>query len=80
MSLIQSEKRSTHRLWAKREKQIEHVISNIGGMYGELQALAALPDIPALTAGGEETDDDSNQSMVQLPASTVEVKDHELPF
>lgn len=77
---LQEEKRSTHRLWAKREKQIEHVISNIGGMYGELQALAALPDIPALTAGGVETDDDSNQIMVQLPTSTVEVKDHELPF
>jgi hypothetical protein len=37
-------------------------------MYGGLQALAGLPDIPALTAGGGETDGDSNQIMVQLAA------------
>jgi hypothetical protein len=65
---VQEEKRAAHRLWAKREKQIEQVICNTAGMYGELQALAGLPDIPALTAGGRKSDEDSNQIMLQLPA------------
>jgi hypothetical protein len=75
---LQEERRATHRLWARREKQIEQVISNTAGMYGELQALAGLPDIPALTAGGGKSDDNSNQIMLQLPASPIEVKDDEL--
>ena len=31
---LQEEKRATQRQWAKREKQIEQVISNTAGMYG----------------------------------------------
>ena len=45
------EKRIAQRQWAKREKQIEQVISNTAGMYGELQALTGLPDLPSLSAG-----------------------------
>ena len=57
-------------LWAKREKQIEQVISNMAGMYGELQALAGLPDVPALTIGTGEADEDLNEIMVQ-PSTLV---------
>jgi hypothetical protein len=53
---LQEEKRATQRQWAKREKQIEQVISNTAGMYGELQVLTGLPDIPALTAGAGDMD------------------------
>ena len=48
---LKDEKRAMQRQWAKREKQIEQVLLNTAGMYGELQALTGLPDIPALTAG-----------------------------
>ena len=53
---LQEEKRATQRQWAKREKQIEQVISNTAGMYGELQALTGLPEIAALTAGATDMD------------------------
>jgi hypothetical protein len=44
------EKRNTIRLWGKREKQLERVIANTGGMYGDLQGLlgATLPSIKSL--------------------------------
>ena len=67
---LQEEKRATHRTWAKREKHIEQVISNMAGMYGELQGLAGLPDVPALTIGTGETDEDLNEIMVQ-PSTLV---------
>jgi hypothetical protein len=44
---LQEGKRSAHRIRAKHEKQLEQVLSNTGGMYAELQALIAVPDIPA---------------------------------
>lgn len=50
------------RIWSKREKQIERVINNTVGMYGDMQGIigASLPQIKnlellALTA---ETDSD----------------------
>jgi hypothetical protein len=51
------ERRSSERRWAKREKQIQKVISNTGGMYGDLQGLigSSLQSIPLLTSGeGDE--------------------------
>src|ERR1700738_166686 len=64
---LQEERRAAQRQWAKREKQIEQVISNTAGMYGELQALTGLPDIPALTAGTQEVESDiTNAVVVQL--------------
>jgi len=66
---LQEEKRAAQRQWAKREKQIEQVISNTAGMYGELQALTGLPDLPALTASSHETEasDDTDAVVVKLP-------------
>ena len=67
---LQEEKRAAQRQWAKREKQIEQVISNTAGMYGELQALTGLPDLPALTASTHEPEasDDRNAVVVKLPS------------
>jgi len=47
---LDTEKRSTERLWAKREKQIDFLTRNSAGMYGELQAIvgAALQPVPIL--------------------------------
>lgn len=69
MGLLE-EKRAAQRQWAKREKQIEQVIANTAGMYGELQALAGLPDIPALTVGTREADpsEETGSVVVQLPS------------
>jgi hypothetical protein len=43
------------RIWEKRAKQIEKVISNTSGMYGDLEGLAgnALPSIKILELPGE---------------------------
>ena len=66
---LHEEKRAAQRQWAKREKQIEQVISNTAGMYGELQALTGLPDLPALTAIDHEPDasDGRDAIVVKLP-------------
>ena len=48
---LQEERRAAERRWAKREKQIQRVISNTSGMYGDLQGLigSSLHNIPMLT-------------------------------
>jgi hypothetical protein len=48
---LQEEKRVTERRWGKREKQIQSVISNTAGMYGDLQGLigSSLQNIASLT-------------------------------
>lgn len=47
---LEAEKRAMQRIWEKRAKQIEKVISNTSGMYGDLEGLAgaALPPIKIL--------------------------------
>ncbi len=47
---LDAEKRAIQRIWEKREKQIERIISNTAGMYGDLEGLAgsALPQIKIL--------------------------------
>lgn len=51
-SELESEKRSFERIWNKREKQIEVVVSNIAGMFGEIEGIVGnektLPDIDQL--------------------------------
>jgi hypothetical protein len=75
------EKRSTQRQWAKREKQIEQVISNTAGMYGELQVLTGLPDIPALTTGATDVDTaGGTDNVLKLPARAIRNGEDELPF
>ncbi|MCP3678437.1 MAG: DUF2130 domain-containing protein, partial [Deltaproteobacteria bacterium] len=47
---LDQEKRAITRTWAKREKQIERVITNTAGMYGDIQGIigASLPEINML--------------------------------
>ena len=51
---LESEKRAMQRIWERRAKQIEKVISNTSGMYGDLEGLAgnALPSIKILELPG----------------------------
>ncbi len=56
------ERRAMEKLWREREKQIERVVTNTVGMYGEMQGLigSSMPQIPALglDAGLAEGPDD----------------------
>lgn len=47
---LEAEKRAFMRLWSKREREIERVITNTTGMYGDLQGIigASLPTIAHL--------------------------------
>lgn len=48
------ERRAMERIWKEREKQIERVIVNTVGMYGEMRGIlgGGLPEIPQLTLEG----------------------------
>ena len=52
---LETEKRVWVKRWAQREKQIERIVDNTAGMYGDLQGLigASMQSIPALEAGEE---------------------------
>lgn len=47
---LDSERRSLHRIWAKREKQIERAMINTSGLYGDLASIlgTSLPQIDCL--------------------------------
>lgn len=47
---LDNEKAAMNRIWAKREKQIERVITNITRLYGDMQGIigASLPEIKSL--------------------------------
>ncbi len=47
---LEGEKAAMNRLWAKREKQIERVITNVSRLYGDMQGIigASLPEIKSL--------------------------------
>lgn len=51
---LQRERRAMEKIWKDREKQIERVIANTVGMYGEMSGIlgGSLPEIPALTLEG----------------------------
>lgn len=51
---VNRERRAMERLWKEREKQIERVITNTVGMYGEMRGIvgATMPEIAALTLEG----------------------------
>lgn len=50
-SQLHQERRAMERLWREREKQLDRIIVNTAGMYGDMRGLigTALPEIPALT-------------------------------
>ena len=47
---LEQEKRAIEKIWAKREKQIERVVKNMGRMYGSMQGIIGqtLPEIGLL--------------------------------
>ncbi|MCC7211240.1 MAG: DUF2130 domain-containing protein [Candidatus Brocadia sp.] len=47
---LEQEKRATAKMWAKREKQIERVVTNTAGMYGDMEGIigTSLPHIRSL--------------------------------
>lgn len=65
---LETEKRATQRMWAKREKQLERATSQTAGMYGDLSGIigGALPRIEQL-----ET------PLLDGPANTAEEKGDE---
>lgn len=61
---LDAEKRAMQRIWGNREKQIERIISNTSGMYGDLEGLAgpALQQIKILELpGGNEKQEDEGK-------------------
>jgi hypothetical protein len=62
---LEKEKRSTQRMWARREKQLERAVMNTAGMYGDLEGIIgnAMPriaqlDEPALLTSDNAADED----------------------
>jgi hypothetical protein len=52
---LEKEKRTINKHWAKRAKQLDVIIVNTSGMYGDLQGLGApIKPIPALESGDSE--------------------------
>lgn len=53
---LATEKRAMERIWRKRSQEIERVIENTAGLYGDLQGMvgAGLPSIQALELPGDE--------------------------
>ena len=47
---LDAEKRSMEKIWSKRTAQLERVIKNTAGMYGDLQGIigSALPEVKIL--------------------------------
>jgi hypothetical protein len=66
---LESEKRAVMKAWAKREKQLERVMANTAGMYGELEGIfgRGLPRIDLLELS---TDEDAGDKVAQ-PALPV---------
>lgn len=56
------ERRAMEKLWREREKQIERVMSNTVGMYGEMRGLigASMPQIAALELDPERIEDSTD--------------------
>ncbi len=59
---LETEKRSMQRIWAKREKEIERVIMNTTGMYGDVQGIigaslqpVAILEFPDLEEDNQDT-------------------------
>ena len=56
---LEKEKKAFTKIWAKREKQIELVVSNTASMYGDIHGIigASLPQIKLLEIESEEDPD-----------------------
>ena len=68
---LDQEKRAMNKIWAKREKQIDRVINNISGMYGDMQGIigASLPQIKSLELTALITEEaESNEEKDEIPS------------
>ncbi len=65
---LESEKRAMQRIWSKREKEIERVIMNTTGIYGDMQGIigASLPNMAALELGEDSSDEEKDGSSQRL--------------
>lgn len=59
---LQKERLAYEKIWSEREKQIQKVIVNTAGMYGDLSGLVALQKIPTLELGPAGGDDNSENN------------------
>ena len=68
---LDSEKRSTKRLWNKREKQIERAIDNTASLYGDLQGIigASMPLIEGLSLNAALIEAPSPELPPEMPLS-----------
>jgi len=73
---LDKERRAMTRIWAKREKQIEQVVNNTAGMYGDVQGLlgTAIQPIAALEAGYDLIEEDEQDEIVEANEKKQEPK------
>lgn len=71
---LDSEKRAMEKIWAKREKQLERVVKNMGRMYGSMQGIIGrtmpaigLLELEAIAADGDNVDQIALLSAEQKP-------------
>ena len=63
---IDKEKRSYQAIWAKREKQVQRVIDNTFGIYGDLKGLTggAIQEIKMLELDAGEIEENKNEKNI----------------
>jgi hypothetical protein len=61
---LNKERRAMERIWKQREKEIERVVKNTVGLYGDMQGIIGgrIPTIPALELGYESAREPANDS------------------
>jgi len=82
---LDKEKRLYERSWAKREKQLQSVLLNTAGMYGDLQGMIGSPmqTIPALEAGTADEEDlkgGKEEKLKQKSKKDTEKEFEDVPF
>ena len=58
---LEKEKLAYQKIWSEREKQIQKVINNTIGLYGDLSGLAPLQQIKMLELGEGDEESSSNK-------------------
>jgi hypothetical protein len=79
---LEEEKRITQRRWSKREKQLDMIIGNTSGMYGDLQGLlgSSMQPIAALEAGDVEGVHEAELEGEAEPSASDNAADEDVPF
>lgn len=65
---MEAERRAMERIWRKRQQEIERVIENTAGLYGDLQGIvgASLPTISSLELPGGDAESTAESEEVSL--------------